>query len=419
MFAWKALSMNLAPFGRALTGLSAEEFALVRLLRHRGPSRSDQVAAALDLTRPTCARLVSSMASHGWIAAAGHAETKGGRPPVLWDLVPGAACVAGLTVEIGRITAVVADLAGTIIAQAEGPFTADAGSEAFAHAARSLLAEVLGGAQRRASHRLLGVSATAPGLIDSRAGTLGLCTHYRDVAWWPGFPLVAELRQVTSAPIYFDRVSNVCALGEHWFGPHRGVANMLYVTLATEGVGVSMLVEGQVHRGAGGRAGEFGHMTVERNGRVCRCGNAGCLDTYVAGGVLVRKAQELRAAGSTSAIYTDLPEGEPPHVRRIVEAALAGDRIARRLVEEAGQMLGIGLANLVNLFNPGLIVIGGELAAAGDVLRDAVAAVVERRALEPQAAEALIVCSSSSSADVVRGTIATVLHETFGSPAIR
>jgi len=407
--------MQCVTFGRTPAGLSPHEFAVVQFLRHRGPSRPDQVAAALALTRPTCARLVSSMASSGWIAPAGQGQSAGGRRPVLWDIVPQAACVAGLTVEIGRVTAALADLAGTVLARVQHDFDPAAGPQAFAGVTRTALHTVLDAAGSQ--DRLLGVSATAPGLLDRRGGRLGLCTHYRDVAWWNGFPLVAELRTVTAAPVFFDRVSNVCALGEHWFGTQRGVANMLYVTVAMEGVGVSMLVDGRIHRGVGGNAGEFGHMTIERNGRLCRCCNTGCLDSYVSGAELVRKAQELRAVGSCSAIFASLGEDALPSVQLIVDAAVAGDRIARGLLEEAGHVLGIGIANLVNVFNPALVVIGGELAGAGSVLRDAVATMVERCALEPQATEAQLVCADSSSNDLVRGTIASVLHETFGSPS--
>jgi len=398
-------------------GLSATEFALVRLLRHRGPSRPEEVAQALDLTRPTCARLVSGMASSGWIAPAGQARSQGGRPPVLWDVAPHAAYAAGLAVEVGRVTAAVADLAGTVVARAEGSFEPDAGAQAFAHTVVSLLGEVLAATQGQLRHHpLLGVGATAPGLLDRREGKLDFCAHYRDVPWWHGFPLVSTLCEATSAPIFFDRLSNVHSLGEHWFGQHRGVGDMFYITIAMQGVGAGVLVDGQIHRGAGGGAGEFGHMTIERNGRLCRCGNSGCLDAYVSGAEIVRKAQELRQAGSTSAIFAGLPDDAVPTVRKIVAAAVAGDRIARGLVEETGHVLGIGIANLVNLLNPALIVIGGALAGAGEVLLDAVSAVVHRRALEPQAAEAQIVCADSSSNDLIHGTIATVLHETFGSP---
>lgn len=356
------------------------------------------------------------MASTGWIAPVGQAKSKGGRPPVLWGIVPQAAYVAGLTVETGRITAVVADLAGSVVARVQGNFEPAEGPRAFAKTAVALLREVLGAAEAHSYRRLLGVSATAPGLLGRREGKLGFCAQYRDVSWWRGFPLIAELRVATAAPIYFDGASNVCALGEHWFGQYRGVADMLYVTVAMDGVGASMLLNGQIHRGTGGNAGELGHMTIERNGRLCRCGNAGCLDTYVSGAELVRKARELRAAGATSAIFEGLPDSESLSVRRIVDAAAAGDRIARRLVEEAGHVLGVGIANLMNLLNPALVVIGGDLAGAGEVLLNSVSAVVRGRALEPQAAEAQIVCAHSSSNDLIRGTIATVLHETFGSP---
>jgi predicted NBD/HSP70 family sugar kinase len=399
-----------------LLGLSATEFALVRLLRHRGPTSPNEVANALQLTKPTCARLVTRMANTGWITQAGQNKSSSGRPSILWDIVPQSACVAGLTVEVGRMIAAVADLSGNIMIQAERSFKSDAGGEVFADTAVSLLREVLTGAKITHSNPLLGVGVTAPGLLDRREGKLEFCVHYRDVDWWCGFPFVSELRAATSAPIFLDYQSNMRTLGEHWFGRNRGVGDMLYISVEMQGVGVGMLVDGHIYRGTGGHAGEFGHMTIERDGRVCRCGSSGCIETYVSGKEIVRKAQELRQAGCVSAIFKGLSKTATPNVRRIIDAAIAGDRTACGILEETGNVLGIGIANLVNLLNPALIVIGGELAGAGDLLLASVSGVVKRRAFEKHVTEARIVCAESSPDDMVRGAIATVLHETFGSP---
>ncbi|MDD4870859.1 MAG: ROK family transcriptional regulator [Kiritimatiellae bacterium] len=399
-----------------LLGLSATEFALVRLLRHRGPTSPNEVADALQLTKPTCARLVVRMANTGWITQAGQNKSNNGRPSILWDIVPQSAYVAGLTVGVGKMIAAVADLAGNLVTRAERSFGTDAGAEVFADTAVSLLREVLTGAKITSSHPLLGVGVTAPGMLDRRQGKLEFCAHYRDVDWWRGFPLVSELRAATSAPIFLDYQSNMRTLGEHWFGRNRGIGDMLYISVEMHGVGAGMLVDGQIYRGTGGNAGEFGHMTIEKNGRVCRCGSSGCIETYISGKEIVRKSQELRQAGCVSAIFEGLKETATPTVRRIIDTAVAGDRTACGILEETGNVLGIGIANLVNLLNPALIVIGGELAGAGDLLLISVSGVVKRRALERQAAEVQIVCADSSPDDMVRGAIATVLHETFGSP---
>ncbi|MEW6355055.1 MAG: ROK family transcriptional regulator [Planctomycetota bacterium] len=397
------------------TELNPLQISLLRALRHAAPLPPDTLASLLGITRPTCARLIQGMARKKWIRKAGLGDSTGGRRPVLWDIAPDAAHVGGLAIEVGRMTAAAADMSGQVAARNECDFDVDAGLDAFVSTAARLIEETISAAQI-APEQLIGVGVTAPGVVDRRAGSLVFCAHYRDVEWWRDVPLLARLRERIAAPFILDYHSNACLLGGHWFGAQRGAANMIYIPVETQGLGVGILINGEVYRGAGGSAGEFGHMTIEQNGRLCRCGGRGCLEAYVSGAEIVRKAQAIRKAGGQSSIFHGLAAGDEPTVRAVAEAAQSGDRIGRGIVEETGQALGVGIANLVNLLNPSLVVIGGDVARAGDVLLDAVRSVVRRRALEKSAGEVRFLCADSSPDDMLRGTIAMVLQETFGSP---
>lgn len=394
--------------------LSREELRLLRHLRHIGPLCRDDLVSLLSTTRQTGARLIAGMVAKGWVREAGVGESSGGRRPVLWHVAERAAFSAALAVEVGGMRAAVADLQGDVLAEERRPFEITAGPDVFLGEAAGILEGVL----LRAGvspEQLLGVGVTAPGVLNREEGRFGFCAYYRDVTWWEGFPILDKLRERVETRFLLDYHSNACVLAEHWFGIHRGTPNMIFIAIEMQGIGAGILINGEIYRGAGGAAGEFGHMTIEQNGRLCRCGSRGCIEAYVSGTELARRAQEIRRAGGHSAIFDLLDDTRVPTVQTIVEAA-AGDRIARGIVEEAGQVLGVGVANLVNLLNPGLVVFGGELARAGEVLLRVVEAVVSRRALEKPAKEARFVCASDSSDGKLRGMIAMVLHEMFGSP---
>ncbi|NOZ21371.1 MAG: ROK family transcriptional regulator [Planctomycetes bacterium] len=405
----------MTPLAPPFSRLSRLQLALLRVLKHAGPLPPDALASLLDCTHPTCARVIGQMARKKYIRKTGLGESTGGRRPNLWDVVPNSAFAAGLAIEVGRMKAVSANLSGEVLAREEHEFDVDMGAADFVTGAASILERVLEKA-RVPLKKLIGVGVAAPGVVDRRAGSLVFCAHYRDVGWWRDVPLLARLRDRIDAPFLLDYHSNACLLGEHWFGAQRGVANMIYIPVETQGLGAGILINGEVYRGAGGGAGEFGHITIEQNGRLCRCGSRGCLEAYVSGAEIVRKAQAIRKAGGQSSIFHGLAEDKEPTARAVAEAAQSGDRIGRGIIEEAGQVLGVGIANLVNLLNPSLVVIGGDVARGGEVLLDPVRSVVRRRALEKPAGEVQFLCADSSPDDILRGTIAMVLHETFGSP---
>ncbi len=162
--------------------------------------------------------------------------------------------------------------------------------------------------------------------------------------------------------------ANAAALGEFFFGAGRGVHNFIYVTIST-GIGGGIIIDGQVYAGAIGAAGEVGHMTIDDNGPVCNCGNRGCWEALASGTALAREAKRCIEAGKRTSILK-CAEGDLEKVtpQAIHAAARQGDKLAKQLIARTGYYVGVGLANLINIFNPELIVIGGGLSNMGDML---------------------------------------------------
>ena len=228
--------------------------------------------------------------------------------------------------------------------------------------------------------RLLRVGIGFGGPVDHKEGVV-LRSHH--VPGWDGYPLREAVEQRLDAPVVLDNDANAAALGEALFGAGRGSRDLLYVNVGT-GIGAGIVLNGRLHHGQHGMAGEIGHVTVLPDGPECGCGKRGCLEALASGRSLGRRAREAAAAEPRDAARLVALAGgsaaaiQGPHV---VEAAAAGDALAARLVEETAGYLGLALGNAANLLDPALIVLGGGLAAAGDVLFAPLGAAVRQHLL--------------------------------------
>lgn len=225
-------------------------------------------------------------------------------------------------------------------------------------------------------------------MVDFEKGRVVESTHLplRD------FPLRDRLQSRFRVPAAIDNDATVAGIAEHRFGAGRGAGDMLMLTLGT-GIGGGVILGGHVYRGRSGAAGEFGHMVIERDGPACSgsCPGRGCLEALVCGSVLDRRAQRLAVECPGSAVGAAAAAGGPVDGALLTRAARAGDPQALAVYEEVGALLGVGIVNLVNIFNPGLVVVGGSVSEAGDLLLAPARRIVAERALRPQRDEVRIV----------------------------
>jgi predicted NBD/HSP70 family sugar kinase len=227
---------------------------------------------------------------------------------------------------------------------------------------------------------------------------------------WDGIDVIGTLQPALPLPISVENDANAGAIAERWWGRGSEYDNMVYIKLGT-GVGSGLITGGVIYRGSGGTAGEIGHIPIDLDGPLCRCGKRGCLESFIGGPALVRRVAQLQQESAPKATPIKLDT-----IQAIIEAAHAGDVQCREVLAQAGQYLGVGIANLLNLFNPGLIVLGGDLAAAGDFFLKAVRSTVRERAM-PKAAQEAEICFSDVGDDAVGIGAATVALEHAFKPA--
>jgi glucokinase len=224
-----------------------------------------------------------------------------------------------------------------------------------------------------------GIGIAAAGALDVERGLVTASPH---LPGWRDVPLRDIIGEKSQMSAFLINDANAAAIGEHRFGAGRGASDLIYITVST-GIGGGIIIGGKLYDGACGSAGEVGHMTIDVNGPRCNCGNVGCLETLASGTALAKEAQR-RVVGGTETSLLDLVGGELENItaKTISLAAQEGDCLALELISQVGTYLGVGLVNLINIFNPEMIVIGGGLSKMGEMLLGPARQVVRERAFQ-------------------------------------
>jgi predicted NBD/HSP70 family sugar kinase len=314
-----------------------------------------------------------------------------GRPPTLLSLDRSAGAVVGIDFGHDRIHAAVSDLSRTVLAEADRCEDVDHDAEGSLDSAAELVNELLG--ETGLSHaEVIGVGIALSGPIDHDRGAVRPTAI---LPGWEGLAVAAEMsRRLGDLPVHLDNDANLGALAEVTLGAARNARNALYV-MVSSGIGAGLIIEGRPYRGGGGMAGEIGHVLVDETGPICRCGNRGCLETYISGPALTDLLRRSR--------------GEVLGVGDIVRLAHGGDAGCQRAIADAGRVLGRAVAAICNVLNPDTVVVGGDLGEAGDLLLDPMREAVGRYAIAPAAEDARVVAGVLGERAQVLGALALAL----------
>lgn len=353
---------------------------VIDVLRRRGAASRAELARRTGLSRTTVSSLVADLQRDGLVSERAADEAprgpEGGRPGVLVALDPAAGALAGVDFGHDRIRMAISDLAYEVLAEDEHDIDIDDGADAALDAAEAMFDRLLAQIGMDRS-RVQGAGMGLSGPIDHRTGRL---RSNGILPGWVELRPADELSRRLGVPVHLDNDANVGALGEWMFGAGRGAEVMAYLRLSA-GVGLGLILGGQPFRGASGTAGELGHVLADIDGPICRCGNRGCLEAVVAGPALV---DPLRVS-----------HGELS-VADLLRLAAEGDRGCQRVIQDAARTVGRALAAVCTILNPDLVVIGGDLAGAGDLL------------LEPlrEAVRTFTIPAAADSVAVVPGVLA-------------
>ncbi|SFE88762.1 ROK family protein (putative glucokinase) [Actinacidiphila alni] len=363
---------------------------VVRAVRLAGSLTQAEIARSTGLSAATVSNIVRELRDNGTVQVT--STSSGGRRARSVALSGDAGIVVGVDFGHSHLRVAVGNLAHQVLAEQSEPIDVDASASQGFDRAEQLVARLV---ESTGIHpdKVLGVGLGVPGPIDVESGALGSTAI---LPGWSGINPRQELSDRLGVPVQVDNDANLGALGELVWGGGRGVKDLAYIKVAS-GVGAGLVIDGRIYRGPGGTAGEIGHITLDESGPVCRCGNRGCLETFTAARYVLELLRGSHGDGLT--------------VPKMVQLAREGDPGCRRVIGDVGRHIGMGVASLCNLLNPSRVVLGGDLAEAGELVLGPIRESVSRYAI-PSAAQRLSVVPGSLGARAeVLGALALVLSE--------
>ncbi|CAL9592906.1 N-acetylglucosamine repressor [Streptomyces sp. enrichment culture] len=363
---------------------------VVRAVRMAGSLTQAEIARTTGLSAATVSNIVRELKDAGTVEVT--PTSSGGRRARAVSLSADAGIVVGVDFGHSHLRVAVGNLAHTVLAEEAEPIDVDASADQGLDRAEHLVRHLVEKSGISPS-KIIGVGLGVPGPIDMETGVLGSTAI---LPGWVGTNPRDELAGRLGVPVYVDNDANLGALGEQVWGAGHGARDLAYIKVAS-GVGAGLVINGQIYRGPGGTAGEIGHITLDESGPVCRCGNRGCLETFTAARYVLPL---LHSSHGTDLTMT-----------RVVQLAAEGDPGCRRVLADIGRHIGSGVASLCNLLNPSRVVLGGDLADAGDLVLDPVRDSVARYAIPSAARRLTVLPGELDTRAEVLGALALVLDE--------
>jgi glucokinase len=317
-----------------------------------------------------------------------------------------------LGIDIGGTNLVVGSVAedgSTVVATASEPTQSEAGATDVLDRLVSLAERAIAATRREAPGAdILGIGVGAPGPLDTKRGIVLLTPNLG----WVNMPLRQIIHDRLGLPAALDNDANCAVLGEWWVGAARGARHAIGITIGT-GIGGGLILDGRLYHGASDVAGEIGHTTIDTEGRRCKCGNYGCLEAYASGpNIALRAVEELQAGAESrlrALVNDDLSQIT---AQTVYQAAADGDELALEVVNDTAKFLGVGIGNLLNVFNPEVVVVCGGVTLAGAHLFEPLRREVARRAFKPAVAACRIVPGELAGTAGVYGAAKVFLDQT-------
>jgi predicted NBD/HSP70 family sugar kinase len=393
--------MSKHPLGSRNLIRAMNRSAVLNTIKTHGAISRTEIASRTGLSAATVTGITAELIQKGLIFEKAEGDSRGGRRPILLAINPQGGYVVGIKLMEERVIGAITDLEATLIAKNMDRLqdhSLDTAVDALVAVVDELVMAVDINKQQ-----LLGIGVGLAGIIDAKTGVL----RHSPIFGWRDVPLIEVLRSRINVPVYIDNDVNTLTLTEQLFGAGQGIDNFLTVTIG-RGVGMGIVVNGQLYRGASGGAGEFGHTVMDPDGPLCACGKKGCIETYVSDPGLLRQASESFARGGLSKKVED--------IQKLIALAEEGDSAAQAIFMQAGDILGQGIANMINLLSPEEIIISGEGVRAGEHLFTPMRASIAKHVMPGLAEDTHIRFDVWEDDAWARGAASLVLQELFKSP---
>lgn len=390
--------------------LNKSEAEVVRVLRKKGQTSRTEIAHITGWSRAKTSQEVTALIDKGYLEEAGEGLSTGGRKPRLLRFNGHFGYIVGIDIGATSVEIALADATGSILRRVEEKADVRQAPEILLGRCSALVQE-LADVQGIYSEQIIGIGVGVPGPVNFGRGVLVAPPLMPD---WENYPIRNFFKDAfPSAFVAVDNDVNIMALGEQRSGNAANIDHFLVIKIGT-GIGCGIMASGKVHHGSDGSAGDIGHICVDKNGPVCRCGNRGCLEAMAAGPAITEMALQAVRQGKSELLRTMMENNQGALTPEDVNAACReGDEAALEIIRTSGQMIGDVLAGLVNFFNPSHIFISGGIANFGNHLLIAIKHAVLRRSL-PLATTNLSINFSRTGPDAgVIGAIMLALEYLF------
>lgn len=359
------------------------------------------------ISAPTVSKIVDSFIADGLVEEIGTGKSTGGRRPKLLKIAASDNYIIGIDVGTTNIYGILADLNARIIHEKKLPTKLGGGFYKIMKQTSEVIQILIQKAEEK-RRRLIAIGIAVAGLINKQRNIVEFSPNFH----WHDVDIIGNLSTRFDLPIYFDNVTRVMALGELCYGAGKQYKNFIFVNIG-HGIGAGIILDGQPFFGSVGMAGEFGHITVEKDSWIqCDCRNFGCLEALASGQGIARVARNALLDGAESILH-DLCEGDVEQItaEMVANATKKGDVQAWKIFIQAAEYLGLGISALINLFNPESVILGGGVTQAGEILFDNVRKTINTRALHRISHNVVLLPATFGLKAAAVGAVALVMNK--------
>ncbi|MGF7400658.1 ROK family protein [Thermoanaerobacterium thermosaccharolyticum] len=384
---------------------------VLNTIRKKGIISRADLANITGLNKSTVSSLVDELIKDGFVEEEGPGESKGGRKPIMLMINSLAGCVIGVDLDVNYILVILTDILANILWQKRINLKIGEDKEDIIGKIIDLIDEAISNSPKTVKG-VLGIGIGVPGITDYKRGIVLKAPNLK----WENVELKKIIEEKFHLNVYIDNEANTGAIGEKWFGAGKNARNFVYIS-AGIGIGTGIIINNELYRGSGGLAGEMGHMTIDINDHLCSCGNRGCWENYASEKSLFNFIKEKLESGEKDE-YLNVDDLDKLDINDIIDIAEKGSSLAKRSIEEISRNLSIGIVNIVNTFNPDLVIIGNTLSGIGDYLLNTIREYIDSKCLVSRYNNVAVEISKLGMLDRAIGAVTLVISELFSYPGL-
>ena len=351
-------------YGQAEMVRRSNALNILECIRNFGPITKDNIKTKTGLSWGAISNITSDLVRKSLITESLDTNKSVGRTPYLYDVNSMQNLIIGVDLNIAGIRVVIIDLKCNIIHNMEEKIE-DNKRDKIINQTKRIVHQIIDNFEIE-KDKIIGIGIAMQGVVDVQNGISVFTPYFQD---WKNVHLKDFFELEFNLPVYVEHDPNCMALTEIWLGTAGNVDNLLFIRLSM-GIGLSIIINKQIIRGVDGCAGELGHIIMNPDGEQCTCGNYGCLEVYSSGRGILERSSQLYDANLTPILKEIVKDRSEISIKSIYEAALKGDAELKKVFNEAGEYLGKAVANIVNILNPELIIIGGKIANYNELFLD-------------------------------------------------